>query len=149
MRTCTVFGFWYTLPHPSFLTSARPRVLPLTVSTRKKVDPATGRAPPSDQALSAEAAAAAAAAKGGAGASAPSGGSVRTLGQLDPLVVAGVALYVATVYAFWESFRAYFDWSESLAISFIVRGAFGGFASLIFLCTCYRSKCCLPTVSPL
>lgn len=48
---------------------------------------------------------------------------MRTLGQLDPLVMAGVAVYVGTVYVFWESFRAYFDWSESLAISFIVRGA--------------------------
>ncbi|CAM9260817.1 unnamed protein product, partial [Scytosiphon promiscuus] len=40
------------------------------------------------------------------------------MGPLDPLVIAGVAMYVATAYAFWATFRSYFDWSESLAISF-------------------------------
>lgn len=42
------------------------------------------------------------------------------MGSLDPLVVAGVAAYVATAYAFWGIFREYFDWTESLAISFKV-----------------------------
>lgn len=44
------------------------------------------------------------------------------MGPLDPLVMAGVAAYVATAYAFWGNFREYFDWSESLAISFKVSG---------------------------
>ncbi|CAM9441189.1 unnamed protein product, partial [Hapterophycus canaliculatus] len=39
------------------------------------------------------------------------------MGPLDHLVIVGVVAYVATAYAFWGTFRAYFDWSESLAIS--------------------------------
>ncbi len=49
------------------------------------------------------------------------GGEVKKMGQLGPLVLAGVAAYVGVVYTFWGAFRAYFDWSESLALSFIVR----------------------------
>lgn len=77
----------------------------------KDKDAVAGRAPSSDQALKPQQG------DGDGGATGPQG----TPGQLDPLVVAGVALYVGTVYALWQSFRAYFDWSESLAISFIVR----------------------------
>lgn len=88
-------------------------------SKKMDKDSAAGRAPASDQALKQPQEQ-----QQGDGASAGSGaGAFRTQGQLDPLVLAGVALYVGTVYFFWESFRAYFDWSESLAISFIVRGA--------------------------
>ncbi|CBN75128.1 expressed unknown protein [Ectocarpus siliculosus] len=58
----------------------------------------------------------------GGGGQKPKQGATRTvstmMGSLDPLVVAGVAVYVATAYAFWGIFREYFDWTESLAISF-------------------------------
>lgn len=90
--------------------------------TDEQIDSVAGRAPSSDQALAQQAQKKQQqrddeAAANGSGSTAP------TLGHLDALVLAGVALYVATVYAFWEPFRAYFDWSESLAISLIVRGA--------------------------
>ncbi|CAM9893505.1 unnamed protein product, partial [Ectocarpus sp. 8 AP-2014] len=55
---------------------------------------------------------------GGGGGQKPKQGATRTMstmmGSLDPLVVAGVAVYVATAYAFWGIFREYFDWTESL-----------------------------------
>eukprot|EP00752_Nemacystus_decipiens_P006848 g6150.t1 len=79
--------------------------------------------------------------------SVPSGGGLRVLGQLDPLVMAGVALYVGGVYVCWESFRAYFDWSESLAISFIdglprvsVLDLFGS----VLTCQAYRAAAKFP-----
>lgn len=98
---------------------------PIDASKKVDKDPVAGGAPYSDQALT-QAQQQQQKQSDGDGASngGPSGVGVRTLGQLDPLVVAGVALYVGTVYVFWESFRSYFDWSESLAISFIVRGAY-------------------------
>lgn len=43
------------------------------------------------------------------------------MGVYSPLVVAGVAAYVVVAYFFWETFRAYFDWTESLAITIKVR----------------------------
>lgn len=36
-------------------------------------------------------------------------------------MVAGVAVYVGLVYLYWDDFRAYFDWAESLAITVKVR----------------------------
>lgn len=55
---------------------------------------------------------------------------MKKMEQLDPLVLVGVAAYVGVVYTFWGAFRAYFDWSESLALSFIVRRIASYYGSL-------------------
>lgn len=39
------------------------------------------------------------------------------LGPWGPVAIAGVAVYVAVTCYLWESFMAYFRWSESLAIT--------------------------------
>lgn len=54
------------------------------------------------------------------------------MGAWHPLVVVGVAVYVAVAYAFWSHFRAYFDWSESLAITIKVT-LNAGFLPLVLL----------------
>lgn len=55
------------------------------------------------------------------------------MGVYSPLVVAGVAAYVVVAYVFWETFRAYFDWTESLAITIKVR----------YSCTVVSGACAL------
>ena len=39
------------------------------------------------------------------------------VGKTEVAVVVGVAIYVGLAFVFWELFRGYFEWLESLAIT--------------------------------
>lgn len=45
----------------------------------------------------------------------------RFVNSADSVVLALVGIYVTLSYNFWEAFRVYFDWTESLAITIQAR----------------------------